>query len=157
MLILKELHDKLDLKIADAYGWPAVLPDNDILARLVALNRERVQEEAAGQVGWLRPDYQIPRFGSEVEKLALTGGALREPAAAGPGPKASFPTKKELSTDRRRAVGARLGEYAAHRHRARRAVPPGAPRATAGRGRARVGGLIHSPDGGRSFVARRAA
>ena len=38
------------------------LSDDDILARLVALNAERAAEEAAGQVRWLRPDYQIPRF-----------------------------------------------------------------------------------------------
>ncbi|MFZ3007862.1 MAG: hypothetical protein WA047_16975 [Phenylobacterium sp.] len=28
----------------------------------MALNAERAKEEAAGQVRWLRPDYQIPRF-----------------------------------------------------------------------------------------------
>ena len=36
--------------------------DEIILERLVALNAERAKEEAAGQVRWLRPDYQIPRF-----------------------------------------------------------------------------------------------
>jgi GxxExxY protein len=41
-------------------GWPADRSDNDTLIRLVALNQERVREEAAGQVRWLRPDYQIP-------------------------------------------------------------------------------------------------
>ena len=77
MLILKELHDKLDAAVADAYGWPADLSDDDILARLVALNKERAQEEARGLVRWLRPDYQIPRFGSPKEKaeLDLVGGA----------------------------------------------------------------------------------
>src|SRR5690349_13045591 len=56
VLILKELHDRLDAEVAAAYGWPADISDNDILARLVALNHERVQEEAAGNVRWLRPD-----------------------------------------------------------------------------------------------------
>jgi hypothetical protein len=60
VLILKELHDRLDAAAAAAYGWPADLSDNDTLARLVALNQERVREEAAGNVRWLRPDYQIP-------------------------------------------------------------------------------------------------
>ena len=45
MLILKELHDKLDAAVAEAYGWPAGLSDNDILIRLVALNQQRAREE----------------------------------------------------------------------------------------------------------------
>jgi hypothetical protein len=68
ILILKELHDELDAAVAEAYGWPAELSDDDILARLVALNKERAAEEAKGLVRWLRPDYQIPRFGSPREK-----------------------------------------------------------------------------------------
>ena len=62
VLILKELHDQIDAATADAYGWPRDLTDEQILARLVALNAERAREEAAGHVRWLRPDYQIPRF-----------------------------------------------------------------------------------------------
>lgn len=62
VLILKELHEQIDAATAQAYGWPADLADEQILERLVALNAERAKEEAAGQVRWLRPDYQIPRF-----------------------------------------------------------------------------------------------
>jgi hypothetical protein len=62
VLILKELHDQIDAAVADAYGWPRDLTGDQILERLVALNAERAREEAAGQVRWLRPDYQIPRF-----------------------------------------------------------------------------------------------
>jgi hypothetical protein len=62
VLILKDLHDQIDRATADAYGWPHDLTDEQILERLVALNAERAKEEAAGQVRWLRPDYQIPRF-----------------------------------------------------------------------------------------------
>jgi SAM-dependent methyltransferase len=62
VLILKELHDQIDVAVAEAYGWPADLSDEQILERLVALNAERAKEEAAGHVRWLRPDYQIPRF-----------------------------------------------------------------------------------------------
>lgn len=62
VLILKELHDQIDALVAEAYGWPADLTDDQILERLVALNAERAKEEAAGHVRWLRPDYQIPRF-----------------------------------------------------------------------------------------------
>ncbi len=68
MLILKELHDKLDALVFEAYGWPATLSDEEILERLVALNKERADEEKTGKVRWLRPDYQIPRFGSDADK-----------------------------------------------------------------------------------------
>ena len=94
VLILKELHDRLDAAVATAYGWPADLSDDDILARLVALNKERATEEARGLVRWLRPDYQIPRFGSVTEKaeraeqLDLLAAGIAVPA----GPKPTFPT-----------------------------------------------------------------
>ncbi len=71
VLILKELHEEIDRLTAEAYGWPVDLSDDEILARLVALNAERAKEEAAGLVRWLRPEYQIPRFGKAVQ--AKTG------------------------------------------------------------------------------------
>lgn len=87
VLILKELHDRLDVAVADAYGWPADLSDEEILARLVALNKERAREEARGLVRWLRPEYQIPKFGSAKEKaeqleatLVTTDATAAKPA-----------------------------------------------------------------------------
>jgi hypothetical protein len=71
VLILKELHDQLDALVFEAYGWPADLSDEQILERLVALNKERAAEEKAGTVRWLRPDYQVPRFGSDAERARL--------------------------------------------------------------------------------------
>lgn len=62
--IVARLHDQIDAEVAAAYGWPHPLPAPEIVARLVALNAERAAEEAQGQVRWLRPDYQIPRFGA---------------------------------------------------------------------------------------------
>ena len=59
--ILREWHDKLDKAVAGAYGWPAELADADIIARLVALNAERVAEEARGHIHWLRPEFQAPK------------------------------------------------------------------------------------------------
>ena len=96
ILILKELHEKLDVLVFEAYGWPTTLTDEQILENLVALNHERVAEEKRGHVRWLRPDYQIPRFGKGLDKMAAKEeGAqvtadlgLAEPAAR----KASFPT-----------------------------------------------------------------
>lgn len=43
---LDHLHRKLDAAVAAAYGWPADLSDEEILARLFALNQERA---AAGR------------------------------------------------------------------------------------------------------------
>ena len=58
--VLKSLHDDLDAAVADAYGWPVDLDDEEILERLVALNAQRAAEEAAGRVRWLRPEFQAP-------------------------------------------------------------------------------------------------
>lgn len=65
--ILRDLHDQIDSAVADAYGWPVDLSDEDILMRLVDLNKERAAEEATGHIRWLRPDYQNPT-GAKVEK-----------------------------------------------------------------------------------------
>lgn len=65
--ILRHLHDRLDDAVAAAYSWPADLSATAIVERIVALNRERVTEEAAGQVRWLRPAYQAP---AEVAQAA---------------------------------------------------------------------------------------
>ena len=46
---LDGLHATLDDDAAAAYGWPADLPDAEVLARLLALNRKRAggdQEKA---------------------------------------------------------------------------------------------------------------
>ena len=66
--IVSRLHQQIDAAVAAAYGWPADLPPSEIVTRLVALNAERAAEEAAGKIRWLRPDYQIPRFGAAKAK-----------------------------------------------------------------------------------------
>jgi hypothetical protein len=92
VLILKELHERLDAAVADAYGWPVDLPEEEVLARLVALNKERVREEKRGLVRWLRPDYQIPRFGSEKEKAKqIEADFGPEAIAVKSGAKPAFP------------------------------------------------------------------
>jgi hypothetical protein len=58
--LLKDIHDRIDGAVAEAYGWPVDLSENDILMNLVALNQTRAEEEARGLVRWLRPDYQNP-------------------------------------------------------------------------------------------------
>jgi len=161
VLILKEYHDRLDALVADAYGWPADLPDEDILSRLVALNKERAQEEARGHVRWLRPEYQIPRFGSPKEKaeLDLVGGAMGAEAAAPAGPKPSFPPGEVEQTA---AVMAALASaarpldasaLAAGFKQGRRVAPKIAAVLAA---LARMG-FVASADGGATFSLRRAA
>ena len=81
VLILKELHERLDALVFEAYGWPAMLSDEEILERLVALNQDRSIEEMTGKVHWLRLDYQIPRFGSDRPKRALAEEQRRKKEA----------------------------------------------------------------------------
>ncbi len=59
--ILLQLHQELDAAVAAAYNWPVHLPEEEILERLVALNKERSAEEARGHIRWLRPEYQNPQ------------------------------------------------------------------------------------------------
>jgi len=56
--VLRRLHDELDAAVAEAYGWPADLSDSEIVERVVALNRQRSEEEKRGLVRWLRPSFQ---------------------------------------------------------------------------------------------------
>ena len=42
---LQNAHAKLDAAVADAYGWPNDLSDEEILDRLLALNLERAEAE----------------------------------------------------------------------------------------------------------------
>ncbi len=98
VLILKELHEKLDAAVAEAYGWSADLAEEEVLARLVALNRERAKEEKRGLVRWLRPEYQIPRFGSAKEKAEQLEADLGEAVSAKAGPRPSFPADERDQT-----------------------------------------------------------
>ncbi len=71
VITLKSYHDDLDRLVCEAYGWPPSLTDAEILSNLVALNATRRHEEQGGSIRWLRPTYQIPRFGSDAEKAQL--------------------------------------------------------------------------------------
>jgi hypothetical protein len=69
--LIRQYHDTIDDLVADAYGWPRDLTDEEILERLVALNKERAAEEATGTVRWLRPDFQAPGYKAPAEQAAL--------------------------------------------------------------------------------------
>lgn len=91
--ILKQHHDTLDEIAFAAYGWSdlsqaligkqgATKPhqpksqeqkdlEDELMYRLVALNKERAEEEARGHIRWLRPDYQNPT-GAQATKGKTT-------------------------------------------------------------------------------------
>lgn len=91
--VLRQLHDDLDAAVAEVYGWPSDLPDDEILVRLVALNAERAREEAKGVVRWLRPEYQKPQGEQPAKQTGLeldegdTATATVTPKAKTPWPK----------------------------------------------------------------------
>ncbi|MEZ2408249.1 class I SAM-dependent DNA methyltransferase [Bosea sp. RCC_152_1] len=104
-LILDEHHLAVDAAVASAYGWPADLAEEEVLARLAALNQQRAQEEKRGHVHWLRPDYQRPRHGDTDrggEQLEAEVLVAARPAATKP----SFPAD---AVERVAAVLAMLG------------------------------------------------
>ncbi|WP_374682871.1 class I SAM-dependent DNA methyltransferase [Accumulibacter sp.] len=91
--VLKTLHDELDAAVLDAYGWSdlrAALADpaqkdaasETLLVRLVALNAERVAEEARGEVRWLRPEYQHPQAVASQSSLAIDDATGKQAAVA---------------------------------------------------------------------------
>ena len=61
--LIAELHRRIDAATIAAYGWPADVTDDDIVARLVLLNSDRRAEERRGHVQWLRADFQQARAG----------------------------------------------------------------------------------------------
>lgn len=74
--VLQSQHDELDAAVLAAYGWVdlALPADNDaLLLRLVELNTKRANEEAAGIVRWLRPDFQCGI--GQGEQSAIEGNA----------------------------------------------------------------------------------
>lgn len=70
--LIRRHHDAIDIAVAEAYGWPADMSEEEILARLVALNRERASEESRGLIRYLRPEFQDPGYQAPInERLDL--------------------------------------------------------------------------------------
>lgn len=160
VLILKELHDRLDAEVVAAYGWPGDLSNEEILSRLVALNKERAAEEAKGEVRWLRPEYQIPRFGTPKQKseLDLAGGEMRVTAPVST-EKRSYPSNE---TEQTAAVMAVLASATAPLNADAIAATFKQGRKVAKKIQAVLAALanmghLDSRDGGRTFVLRRVA
>lgn len=59
--VLDYLHQRLDQAVAAAYGWPNDLSDAQIVDRLIVLNQHGAEQEACGEVRFLRPSYQATR------------------------------------------------------------------------------------------------
>lgn len=97
-------HDALDKAVFNAYGWDDLakalvglpgattpLPDKpaaqaeaeeELLMRLVALNKQRALEEAQGKVRWLRPEYQAPEEAAPTQtEMGSEATASDTPAA----------------------------------------------------------------------------
>lgn len=80
---LRQFHDELDAAVAQAYGWPADLPEADILARLVDLNHKRAEEEKDGIIRWLRPEYQCRDKAKPVKQAKLGLEGIAKPTKKG--------------------------------------------------------------------------
>jgi hypothetical protein len=88
--VLRDIHDDIDRTVFAAYGWSDLVPllvgkpgatlpsshksteqeeaEEELLMRLVALNKERTIEESRGLVKWLRPDYQTAKLERKAPK-----------------------------------------------------------------------------------------
>jgi len=69
--LILQYHDEIDAAVFEAYGWPPALSDEEILERLVALNKQRVAEEVTGNIRWLRPDFQKPGYVAPAQQVPL--------------------------------------------------------------------------------------
>jgi hypothetical protein len=113
--VLKQLHDELDVAVCDAYGWHDAPDDDAILERLVALNAERVREEAQGQVRWLRPEFQ----NRQPAQAVIAEAGLSRPTICdsheevGTAPPSPAPTGKPASGNGRQPWPATLPEQVA--------------------------------------------
>lgn len=73
--LIRQHHDAIDALVAEAYGWPVDLSDEEILTRLVALNKERAAEETRGLIRYLRPEFQDPGYSAPVNQTLDFGEA----------------------------------------------------------------------------------
>ncbi|MCK7546292.1 hypothetical protein MLC59_19225 [Marinobacter bryozoorum] len=109
---LLEDHDALDRAVFETYGWSDLadklvgrpgattpLPDKpadqaeaeeELLMRLVELNKQRAEEESRGIVRWLRPEYQAPDAVQTEVNIAPKAATVKPEAATSSG-KATFP------------------------------------------------------------------
>ena len=158
ILILAELHARLDALVLQAYGWPAGISGANLLGRLAELNLSRRRDEQAGQVLWLRETYQRHRFtrsAVEIEMdLPMVTGTSAHSVAKRP-----FPADPEDQSEAvwevliAAAAGLTIFEAAAHFRSRRRTLLQDVEAALLALAQYGHVGLL--PDG--RFLARRAA
>ncbi|WP_343406097.1 hypothetical protein [Candidatus Amarolinea dominans] len=148
--ILRQLHDDLDAAVAEAYGWPADLPDEEILTRLVALNAGA----GRGRGGWRHPLAAAGLPGAGRVRAAGAASRVRDRGARNPVSRRNRVSECALARGHGRAGGrrtrrsGRVRRPTRHRGRSRgrvqrgRACPcgrmarhPGRPGSGAGAGR----------------------
>jgi len=105
---LLDIHDRIDRATLAAYGWPTELSDDEIIAKLVALNAERAAEEKRGIVRWLRPDHQAAATQAPLPGTEAADGEAGKPKKGRPARVASWPADMPA---RIRALSAALREY----------------------------------------------
>jgi len=130
--VLGQLHDELDAAVLAAYGWEDLAPrlvgrpggttplpdkpaeqaeaEEELLSRLVTLNRSRAAEEASGLIRWLRPDFQCPAGAATGETCPQRELAGISVPAVFAGPKPPWPkTLPEQFQALRAALADRAG------------------------------------------------
>lgn len=101
--LLLLLHDEIDALTLKAYGWDDLIGqrgelfEQEILTRLAALNAERLEEEAAGKIRYLRPEFQL-RAPPSVVSDDSDEPADRMPASPVKSKKPKATTPKTLKT-----------------------------------------------------------
>ena len=112
--VLQSLHDELDAAVLAAYGWADLaLPRDEatLLTGLVALNADRVREEAAGTVRYLRPAWQDPALRGTTGAGEIATGGQTALAIDTPQPdKPAVPRPRTLAKARKPAWPATLPE-----------------------------------------------
>ena len=154
--IITELHDRLDVAVANAYGWPSDLNNEDVIARLLALNAERHGEERAGKVRWLRPNYQLPRAGVTALAPQIQPDQFEALLPTAPPKKPAFPRDAigqtaSVLADLRSGAGLTSTEIARRYSQGMRAEPRIAATLAA------LGRLGHVATEGDRYTLRRAA
>jgi SAM-dependent methyltransferase len=77
--VIHQLHNQIDAAAAEAYGWPQNLSEEEMLGRLVALNKERADEERRGIIRWLRSEYQAGHAKAHTAKDEQIEATLEVP------------------------------------------------------------------------------
>lgn len=76
--VLIGLHDRLDEAVLETYGLPPDVGDEALLAFLLELNYHRADEEARGEVRWLRPDRAEELQSSTQGRRAVTNASTEK-------------------------------------------------------------------------------